>query len=124
MVGSQKSTYADSADQFIQIRPGTESFLLLGMLQIALKSEWFDRQFVEQYTIGFSELQNYLREYSIERCAEICGIKASILSGLSLKFTCSPMAIAHANPGSFSNPNATLGAWAWLARRTRVVALI
>ena len=118
IAASQKSEYAESADQFVPILPGTEPFLLLGMLQIALRSEWFDRQFVENYTFGFSELQDYLKSYSLERCAEICGIEASILSGIALKFTRSPMAIIHPNSGTFSNANASLGAWAWLALHT------
>jgi anaerobic selenocysteine-containing dehydrogenase len=118
IVSSQKSEYAESADQFVSILPGTEPFLLLGMLQIALKSEWFDRQFVESYTFGFSELQSYLKDYPIERCAKICGIETSILSGLALKFTRSPMAIIHPNSGTFSNSNASLGAWAWFALHT------
>ena len=118
VAAAQKSKYAETADQFIQILPGTESFLLLGMLQIAIKSDWFDRQFVDKYTTGFSELQKYLLAYPIERCAAICGIEASTLSGLALRFTRSPMAIAHPNAGAFSNANATLGAWAWLALQT------
>lgn len=118
VASAQKSKYAETADQFIQILPGTESFLLLGMLQIAIKSEWFDRQFIEKYTTGFSEIQGYLQDYPIERCANICGIEPSVLSGLALKFTRSPMAIAHPNAGTFSNANATLGAWAWLALQT------
>ena len=118
IAASQKSKYAETADQFIQILPGTESFLLLGMLQIALKSEWFDHQFVRKYTSDFPELQAYLQDYPIERCAKICGIEASVLSGLALRFTRSPMAIAHPNSGTFSNGNATLGAWAWLALQT------
>ena len=113
-----KSSYAKEADSFVSIRPGTEPFLLLGLLHISLKSGWMDKQYVEKYTLGFDKLFPLLESYTVDRCAAICGIKSSVLSGIALKFTRAPMAVIHPNSGTFSNANATLGAWAWMALHT------
>lgn len=101
-------------DDFLQIRPGTEAFLFLGMLHVIIQSGWYDAQFVEKYTNGITELQELLLPFSVERCAQICGISEVELSGTALKWSRSAMGLIHPNPGCFSNEHATLGAWAWL----------
>jgi anaerobic selenocysteine-containing dehydrogenase len=118
VANEERSSYAKDADSFFAIRPGTEPFLLLGILHVSVKSGWTDKQYIEKYTEGIEELQHNIKEYSIEKCAEICGITASELSGIALKFTRAPMAVIHPNYGTFSNANATIGAWAWLAVHT------
>ena len=118
VANSQCGAFAKDADDFIAIRPGSETFLLLGMLQLIVNNGWYDKQFVEKYTTGLSEIQRYLKPYSVERCADICGISSATLSGLALKWSRSAMALIHPNRGTFSNENATLGAWAWFALHT------
>ena len=110
----QNTTSSVTHDDFLQIRPGTETFLFLGMLHVIVYSGWYDAQFVEKYTRGITELQELLRPFSVEHCAQICGISEVELSGTALKWSRSAMGVIHPSPGCFSNEYATLGAWAWL----------
>jgi anaerobic selenocysteine-containing dehydrogenase len=109
---------AKDMDQHLQIRPGTEPFLMLGMLAAVVRGGWEDSQFVADYTTGMAELKALLQVWTVDRCAEICGIEAPELSGVALKFSRSAMAIVHPSASSFQNAHGALGAWAWLALHT------
>ena len=115
VASSHRSEYADEVDGYLSIRPGTEPFLLLGMLHQSLKSGWVDQQYVDKYTTGAEELPELLESWTLERCANICGVSPAQISGVALKFSRAAMAVVHPNSGTFSNANATLGAWAWAA---------
>lgn len=43
-------TTAEKSSRWIPIVPGTDAALYLGMISIILENEWFDREYVEQYT--------------------------------------------------------------------------
>ena len=111
----RRTELAEGMDMHLPIRPGTEPYLLLGMLAAIVQGGWTDAQFIRDYTIHFDRLEQSLSPWSVETCAEICGIDAPSLSGLALKFSRSPMAVVHPARQSFQNEAGALGAWAWLA---------
>jgi anaerobic selenocysteine-containing dehydrogenase len=109
---------AEEMDQHLPIRPGTEPFLLLGMLAAVVRGNWHDQQFVADYTSGFEALKEVLQVWTVDRCAEICGIDAPALSGVALKYSRAAMAVVHPGASAFQNANGAIGAWAWLALQT------
>lgn len=44
---------AQYADLFLQIRPGTDSVLALGMISIIINEDLYDHEFVEKWCYGF-----------------------------------------------------------------------
>lgn len=64
------------ADHFLQLRPGTDDALALGLLHVLIFEDLYDRQFVEDWCYGFEPLRERVREYPPERVAEICGLEA------------------------------------------------
>ncbi|MCE5335371.1 MAG: molybdopterin-dependent oxidoreductase [Desulfobacteraceae bacterium] len=48
---------AQRADLWLQIRPGTDDLLAAGLLHCIIEEELFDRDFVEVWTTGFSDLR-------------------------------------------------------------------
>jgi anaerobic selenocysteine-containing dehydrogenase len=115
---ARRSALAQTMDQHIPIRPGTEPFFLLGMLVATVRGQGQDNQFVRDYTVGFDQLREMLDGVTVEWCADICGIEAAALAGVALKFRGAAMAVAHLGHGALMNANAALGAWAWLALHT------
>jgi anaerobic selenocysteine-containing dehydrogenase/formylmethanofuran dehydrogenase subunit D len=107
--------FAESMDQHLQIRPGTEPYLMLGMLAAIVRGGWYDAQFIKDYTKNFDRLEQAIEPWSIEVVAEICGIDAPALSGVALKFSRAAMAVVHPARQSFQNEAGALGAWAWMA---------
>ena len=69
------------AKYWLRLRPGTDGALALGILNILIQEELYDREFVEKYTYGFPELRERCREYDLERVAEITGVPAADILG-------------------------------------------
>ena len=65
---------AQDADIFLKIKPGTNIALLNGLMHVIIAEGLYDREYVENRTEGFAELQEVVEDYPPERVAEICGI--------------------------------------------------
>lgn len=110
----RRTTLADSMDGHIAIRPGSESYLMLGMLTAVVQRGWTDEQFIRDYTDDFERLQALVADWTVDEFAQRCGIEAAELSGVALRFSRSPMSVVHPARQSFQNREGALGAWAWL----------
>jgi anaerobic selenocysteine-containing dehydrogenase len=61
----------------LQLRPGTDCALALGMMNVIISENLYKKEFVERYTIGFDKLMEHVKEYTPEKVAQICWIPAS-----------------------------------------------
>lgn len=109
---------AAQADQHLAIRPGSETWLLLGLLSAIVKGGWIDAQYVRDYSEGIERLRALLSAFPAEECAAACGIEPAQLSGVALKFSRAAMAVVHPGHGCFRGEHGGIGAWAWLALHT------
>ncbi|HHW18763.1 MAG TPA: molybdopterin-dependent oxidoreductase [Firmicutes bacterium] len=71
------SETASKADIWLQLRPGTDSALALGMINVIIGEELYDREFVSQWTVGFEDLARAAQEFTPERVSKITGIPAA-----------------------------------------------
>jgi anaerobic selenocysteine-containing dehydrogenase len=62
------------ADHWLQIRPGTDGALALGMLNIVINEGLYDQGFVEKWGVSFDELKERIQEYPPKKVAEITWI--------------------------------------------------
>lgn len=76
-----KST--DFAHDFLQVRPGTDAALALGLGHIILRERWLDLDFVQKYVQGFEEYAHRVKDYAPERVEAITGIKQPQLMELA-----------------------------------------
>jgi anaerobic selenocysteine-containing dehydrogenase len=67
---------ASKADLFLPLRPGTDDALALGMINIIINEKIYDQEFVEKWCIGFDELRERVKQYPIERVAQITNLPA------------------------------------------------
>lgn len=74
---------AKKADIYTPIRPGTDCALALGMLNVVISEELYDKEFVEKWTFGFDKLAERVRDYPPERAAEITQIPAETIRELA-----------------------------------------
>jgi len=70
---------AGQADIHAQIRPGTDSALALGLLNVVIAEELYDKEFVEKWTYGFKRLAEHVKQYPPEKMAEITWIPADTI---------------------------------------------
>jgi anaerobic selenocysteine-containing dehydrogenase len=64
------------ADLWLRIRPGTDAALALGMINVMIEEELYDKAFVAEWTEGFDQLVERAAAYPPERVAEITWIAA------------------------------------------------
>ncbi len=77
-----KNPLAEVADLFLQPRPGTDGLLALTIIQELILDGGYDREFVQNYCQGFSELKAEIGAYSLAKGAEGTGILAEQILAL------------------------------------------
>ena len=70
---------AKKADLWLQIRPGTDLALALGMIHVIINEGLYDRGFVEKWTNGFDELKRHVQDYPPEKVSEITWIPTDLI---------------------------------------------
>ena len=79
VVDPRFSVAASKADHWLPIKPGTDTALLLAWLHVLIQEELFDKEFIEQYTIGFDELVKHVEDFSPEWAENITEIPAETI---------------------------------------------
>jgi anaerobic selenocysteine-containing dehydrogenase len=93
-VGPLKSLLSDRADIHLRLRPGTSGALALGMAHIIIEEGLFDREFVENWTLGFDAYRQYAREFTPDAAERVTGIpKDKIVKAARLYATTKPAAL-------------------------------
>ena len=91
VVNTQKTEAAAKADVWLQPRPATDLALALGILNIIINGELYDKDFVEKWTTGFDKLKEYVQKYTPEKVAEITWVPVKkIIEAAKLYATSSP----------------------------------
>ena len=75
----RKSECAATADIHLPLRYGTDAAMLLGWLNVIISEELYDKGFVQEWTVGFAELAERVRQYPLEKIAEITGCDAGVI---------------------------------------------
>jgi len=81
-----KSYTAEKADEWIGIRPGTDGALALGMANVMLEKGLYDTEFADDWTEGFREFREYVREFPPEKVEKITWVKAKEIRRLAEDF--------------------------------------
>jgi anaerobic selenocysteine-containing dehydrogenase len=106
------------ADVHLRIRPGTSGALALGMAHVIIEEGLYDREFVENYTLGFEEYRDYVRGFSPAVAQEITGVPAQkIIEATRLYATTKPACM-------LNSPNATTHHTNGLQNHRALIALI
>ena len=87
---------AEIADVFLQINPGTSVALSNGMIHVIFAEGLEDKEYIEQHTEGAEELREFVKEYTPERVAEICGIDVEDLKKAARLYATNRSYIAYA----------------------------
>ncbi len=71
VIDTMLSETAKKADLFVQVRPGTDTALLLAFMNVIISEELYDKDFVEKWTYGFEELKEHVKDWTPEYAATI-----------------------------------------------------
>jgi len=71
------SEAASKADMWLQIRPGTDAALALGMLHVIIEEELYNKEFVDKWCFGFKDLMSRVERYNTSKVEEITWVPGS-----------------------------------------------
>lgn len=77
VVDPRATPLAKRADLHVQINPGTDCALALGLIHVIIAEELYDKAFVNKWTLGFDRLAEHVSEYSPEAVAKITRVPAA-----------------------------------------------
>lgn len=65
---------ARTCDLFLPVKPGRDTALFSGILQLMIENDWLDHEFIRQQTVGFAEVAEQVSEWTPERTAQVTGV--------------------------------------------------
>ena len=77
IVGDPRKIWlADVADQHLQLKPGTDIWLLNAMAHVIVEEGLVDQGFIDTHTDGWPAVRDTVKQYTPEKAEEITGIPA------------------------------------------------
>jgi assimilatory nitrate reductase catalytic subunit len=65
---------ARTCDLYLPVKPGRDAALFAGVLQVMIERDWLDHAFIDAHTVGFEQVAEYCREWTLPRTAEVTGV--------------------------------------------------
>ncbi|MDV6379225.1 molybdopterin-dependent oxidoreductase [Sporosarcina sp. GW1-11] len=98
VIDVHKNQTGRMADWFIPILPGTDGALALGIMHILFKENMVNQSFLEDYTIGYEELADHVKNYDPQIVSSITGVSVEDIYSLARMYgTTSPSMIRIGN---------------------------
>ena len=105
VVDPRFSRTASKADIYVQLRPGTDGALALSMINVIIKENLYDKEFIDKWTYGFDKLVSWVKEYTPEWAEEITWVPADTIRQVARMYaTTKPAAMWDGN-GMDQRPN-------------------
>jgi anaerobic selenocysteine-containing dehydrogenase len=80
VVDPRRSVAAGKADLFLQIRPGTDAALALGLIRFLIRQQAYDKAFVKDFSTGFDALSGYAEKFTPEYVAQQTGVSEAFVA--------------------------------------------
>jgi len=77
VVDPRFSASAAKADIWVPIRPGTDTAMLLAMMNYLIQNDKYAADFIDEYGEGFEEFAEGIKEWTLEKAAAECDIPAA-----------------------------------------------
>ena len=94
--------------EHVPIRPGTDSWLLLGIARAMIDENLTDDGFLEAHTSGYEQFAATVLQADPARCAQECGIPHDVIAGIARDFAAAPAAAAYGRTGTCTQRFGTL----------------
>jgi anaerobic selenocysteine-containing dehydrogenase len=105
VVDPRGTRLARKAQHWLRIRPGTDVALALCFINVLIRENLFDRDFVENWTSGFDSLRRHVEPFTPERCAEITWLKPEDIMSAAVAFGSARPACIGAGMGGVCQAN-------------------
>ena len=94
VIDPYRSRTARVSDEHVFVRPGTDAALALAMMKVIEEESLTDRDYVQQYTIGYEQFAERLRSLSLAELSHACDVPTTTIQELARTYaTTKPAAI-------------------------------
>jgi len=111
VVDPRRTETAEHADIHLQLRPGTDAYLLAAMLAIIVRDGLHDREFLARHCTGFETVEPQLRAVPIEQYARRADVPLADVERVAREFATARRACVRVDLGTQHTPNTTLNAY-------------
>ncbi len=112
VVDPRRTETARRADEHLSIRPSTDIYLLLALLQVITSEQLHDRAFTERYCNGLEGLSQAVAAFTPELAEEMTSLPAASIRSLARRLANEGPAILYYDMGVVANHHSTLVSWA------------
>jgi len=96
VIDPRRTETAELADIWLQLRPGTDYALFLGMINTIIQEGLYDKEFVTKWTYGFDKVVARVTPFTPEKTAEITRVPADkIVAAARMYATNTPALFPH-----------------------------
>jgi formate dehydrogenase (coenzyme F420) alpha subunit len=86
VIDSRRHRVAESADFFLQLKPGTEPVLYGAMAKVIVDRGLANLPFIRAHCHDYEEFLARVRDYDLLAAAESCGVAADVIEGAALAY--------------------------------------
>ena len=106
VIDPRSTDTSDAADYHLQPRPGTDAALALGFAHAIVDAGLHDTRFLAQSAVGFDSYLKRVREYPLDRVAQITGLEPDAIRDVALVYARTHPALLIASFGLQRHRNA------------------
>ncbi len=111
------STVASKSKFWLPIKPATDIALLLAWTNVIINNGWYDKDYVEKYTIGFDKLKEYVQPFTPEWAYGITTLDPNIITNTARE-------MANAAPAVIVHPGRHVTWYGDDTQRSRAIAIL
>ncbi len=86
VIDPRKVELAKRAQTFLQIRPGTDTYLFSAMAKYIVENGLFDRDYVDSRSEGFEEFTRSLGNFDMDEAERVTGISREKIESLAIRY--------------------------------------
>jgi len=111
VVDPRRTETVKLADEHVQVRPGGDPYLLLGMLHVLFAEDRVELRHLDTHVDGLDAVRALVAAWSPERAAEHAGVDAGTIARMAREFAQAPSAVAYGRVGVCQQTTGTLTHW-------------
>jgi thiosulfate reductase/polysulfide reductase chain A len=104
-VDPRRSETAKQCKMWLPIRPGTDCALALAMIHVIINEGFYDKEFVEKWTVGFDKLKEHVSGFSPQWAEEITGVPALDIFSVAKRYALGKPSVLEWGVAVEQNPN-------------------
>ncbi len=111
VIDPRRTETADLADYHLQLRPGTDAFLLAALLGTLVQEDRLDRDFLREHTNGASRVLDLLSELPVADYSARAGVPEKLLREVANRISAAQSVSILEDLGLQQSPHSTLGSY-------------